>query len=1070
MVYGEVSVRVPITRKMLLDWGGERVLHDAESLVRRGLVEEAVYEPPYVRGTVLWSNRPLRTALKLLEDGTVESQCPCWANTERGIICSHVIALALSLVLRAADPERDEKHREELRRARRLATVDEGQYITRGHEDTPDAVPAALVLTVADGWQDASADGAVPVTAEARFDGRSVLLDEVPRGLPLRFSRQDEALLFVLEDISEGPARGRLTVSSGDFVNLIRLKSGEYLHLAGGGRITVNKTPVRSFLKVELDENSGALLLSLHTELPFFPQGASPHYLVARRSGWACGAGNLWPLENLLPEPYHAIYREPIVVERPMVLAFLRDELPALSAHARIESDVSPDLFTIEPARPSFRLEVQGSPASLSAVLYAEYDGHIMVAGRPDPRDHFGVPDPADILRYTVRNPEMEKRALERLAAAGFSGPAGNDLPSIVGNRNVLNFLGGSLPALRRLGWKVTLAGRVEPYLEELAFASPLVRVADSGGGWFDVALDFDDSGRGSLSQAEVRRALCKGEAFIRKDSRLFLIDADAVRAMDDVFADCAGGGGDVPGHFRVSNLYAPFVRASLQALDGVDMEETPAWRQQALRQNRDVEPSPVVLPPAIDAILRPYQKAGVNWLRFLEELGFSGLLADEMGLGKTVQTLVWLQLQRHAPEARGRPALIVCPTSIVENWAEECARFVPDLKVLTVTGQDREEKWSAVEKHDLAVTSYALLRRDIERAIGIEFSVAVLDEAQHIKNRSTQNALAAKRLRARHRLVLTGTPVENSVSDLWSIMDFLMPGYLGGHEGFRANYELPIARDGDGGELSQTRLRRKLHPFLLRRLKTDVARDLPPKIEKVASCTLTDDQQTVYRELLEASRRRLQDMVAAQGFNRSRMEILTTLMRLRQACCHLELLKLPDLKPRFPSAKTDLFFELLDEAMDSGHRVLVFSQFVSMLTILRREMEQRGLSYCYLDGSTKDRLQIVHRFNTDRAIPAFLISLKAGGTGLNLTGADMVVHFDPWWNPAVENQATDRAYRIGQKRTVYSVKLIARGTVEEKVLALQERKQALIDATVESDEQMMRKLSWEDIRDILEM
>ncbi|MBM4144226.1 MAG: DEAD/DEAH box helicase [Lentisphaerae bacterium] len=1061
---------VPITRKMLLDWGGERVLHDAESLVRRGLVEEAVFDAPYVRGTVMWSNRPLRTAFKLLGDGTVESQCPCWANTERGIICAHVIALGLSLVLRATDPARDEKHREELRRAHRLATIDEGQYITRGHEDTPGAVPALLEVTLAEGWEAAAADGGVPVVAEARFDGRSALLEDVPRGLPLRFSRQDEALLFVLEDISEGPARGRLTVNMGDFVNLIRLKAGGHLRRAGGGAVAVNKTPVRSFLKVELDESGGALVLALHTELPFFPHGAAPRYLVARRSGWAYGADNLWPLENLLPEPYHAIYREPIVVERPMVLAFLRDELPALAAHARIESNVTPDLFTIEPAQPSFRLEVHGSPASLSAVLYAEYDGHVMVAGRADPRDHFGVPDPADILRYTVRNPETEKRALERLAAAGFDGPTGNELQSIVGNRNVLNFLGGSLPALRRLGWKVTLAGRVAPYMEEMPFASPVVRVAVTGGGWFDVALNFDDSGRRSLSQAEVRRALCKGEAFICKDGRTFLLDADAVRAMDDVFADCASAEADAPGHFRVSNLYAPFVRASLQALDGVDVEETPDWRELALRQNREVEPAAAALPPALDAILRPYQKAGVNWLRFLEGLGFSGLLADEMGLGKTVQTLVWLSLPRLATEAVGRPALIVCPTSIVENWAEECARFVPGMKVIAVTGQDREEKWAAVPRHDVAITSYALLRRDIERAVNVEFAVAVLDEAQHIKNRSTQNALSAKRLRARQRLVLTGTPVENSVSDLWSIMDFLMPGYLGGHEAFRTNYEAPIVRSGDGGDLAQTKLRRKMHPFLLRRLKTDVARDLPPKIERTASCTLTEDQQVVYRELLEASRRRLRDMVSAQGFNRSRMEILTTLMRLRQACCHLELLKLPDLNPRFPSAKTDLFFELLDEAMDSGHRVLVFSQFVAMLSILRREMDRREISYCYLDGSTKDRLQIVHRFNTDRAIPAFLISLKAGGTGLNLTGADMVVHFDPWWNPAVENQATDRAYRIGQKRTVYSVRLIARGTVEEKVVALQERKQAVIDATIESDEQIMRKLSWEDIKDILEI
>ena len=365
-------------------------------------------------------------------------------------------------------------------------------------------------------------------------------------------------------------------------------------------------------------------------------------------------------------------------------------------------------------------------------------------------------------------------------------------------------------------------------------------------------------------------------------------------------------------------------------------------------------------------------------------------------------------------------------------------------------------------------VTSYALLRRDIDQYTRHEFSAIILDEAQHIKNRSTQNAIAAKKLRALHRLVLTGTPIENSVSDLWSIMDFLMPGYMGRHEAFRQNYELPIARGGPDGEFSQMKLRRKLQPFLLRRMKKDVAADLPPKIQKVASCMLTADQYAVYRELVESSRRRLTDMVASVGFQKSRMEVFKTLMRLRQTCCHLDLLKLEGLASKAPSGKLDMFMELIDEAMDGGHRILVFSQFVSMLSILRREMEQQGIRYCYLDGATKDRLAVVQSFNVDRDIPVFLISLKAGGTGLNLTGADMVVHFDPWWNPAVEDQASDRAHRIGQKRTVYCVKLITKGTVEEKVLAMQEKKRLVIDAALASDEQVMGKMTWEDVQELL--
>jgi SNF2 family DNA or RNA helicase len=271
-------------------------------------------------------------------------------------------------------------------------------------------------------------------------------------------------------------------------------------------------------------------------------------------------------------------------------------------------------------------------------------------------------------------------------------------------------------------------------------------------------------------------------------------------------------------------------------------------------------------------------------------------------------------------------------------------------------------------------------------------------------------------------------------------------------------------------GQVAQAKLKRKLSPFLLRRLKRDVATDLPPKIERIAFCGLTADQQTVYKALLDESRRRLSELVQEQGFNRSRMEVLKTLLRLRQVCCHLALLKNDQLVVENPSAKLELFMELLNEAIDGGHRVLVFSQFVSMLTLLRAELDKRGVTYCYLDGSSQERMQIVHTFNSDRKIPIFLISLKAGGTGLNLTGADMVIHFDPWWNPAVEAQATDRAYRIGQNRTVYSIKLITRGTIEEKVLAMQDRKRAVIDATLENDEQVMEKLSWEDVQELLEL
>ncbi|MBN1671208.1 MAG: DEAD/DEAH box helicase [Kiritimatiellae bacterium] len=1064
-------MRFPVTQKMLMEWGGARVFHDAKLLLDEGRVLHATYEPPVVRGELLWNNRPFSTAFSILADGSVESRCPCRFNREQGIVCPHVVALGLLLLKRATDPAREATYQEERRRAERMAAIDESAYLRRVKPETPGAVPARLRITLEPDWMDAVRRGRVPVRCEAEYDGARRALHDVSPDLPLCWDKQDETLLFVLEEIAEGPPGGRMELHAGDFVNLIRLRAGRQLDRAGAAPITVNETRLPTHLRMDLDRENGELILIAHTEIPFLKPGEFPFYVLAGRHGWAYGADNLWPLENVLPTPYHGIYAAPVCVGRASVLRFLRQELPLLSRHARVATDISPDLFTVEPGEARFRLHVRGSPASLAGTLFARYADTELVAAKSGAEDELAIPDPDDLMRYTVRNPEQEREAVRVLNAAGLKGDAGDALEPLIGCREVLNFLGGVLPALRRRGWQVEVEGRVAPFLDELDFAVPVVHIDEPpDGGWFDVGFDFEDRSGASISPGDVQLALRKGDAFIEKNGRTVLIDADSVNNMTDIFSDCASRESPAPGRFRMAGIYAAFVKSSLDSLDGVDVEAGPRWQSRAARNNRALRIERVPLGAELDPILRDYQKEGVDWLRFLEQNGFGGILADEMGLGKTVQTLAWLQLARHRKSARSLPALVVCPTSLVENWAEEAARFVPALRVLALTGPDRERKWADVSAADLAITSYALLRRDVELCVQQEFSAVVLDEAQHIKNRATQNAAAAKRIRAEHRLVLTGTPMENSVADLWSIMDFLMPGYLGGHELFRQHYELPVAHGGPDGEIAQIKLKRKLHPFLLRRLKRHVAKDLPPKIERIASCGLSADQQVVYTEVLQSSQRRISDMVSQHGYSRCRMEILTVLMRLRQICCHLGLLRLPDLKSEQPSAKLDLFFELLDEALDGGHRLLVFSQFVSMLQILRRELEGRSVTCCYLDGSTKDRMEVVRRFNTQRQIPAFLISLKAGGTGLNLTGADMVIHFDPWWNPAVENQATDRAYRIGQKRTVYSVKLITKGTVEEKVLALQKRKKALIDATIESDEQAMQAISWEDIQELLEL
>jgi len=1061
--------RRPITRKVLLDWAGINVFRDAEVIFKKGHVEDAEYVPPRLSGSIQWANRSLKSELHVLTDGTAENRCPCRDSTERGIICSHVIALGLSIVARATDPEREQKHLEERRRAERMERFDESAYIQRVSPSTIDAVPATLRLVLRDDWQAAARTNRTPLLVQIEAGDRCLPIEEVSRDLPLTFDSRDDAMLFVLEDISEGPVRNELPLNSSDLINVLALRHGRPFFDTDGNELLVNDTPMASRLHVDLDHENGELLLFLHTELPFLRAGEFPTYFISNNNGWVYGRGNFWPLEQVLPQPLHAIYRDPISVPRARVPAFLRQELPFLEDHVHVDSELGIDLFTFDPGAAKMRLVMRGSPASLAPSLYASYDGITVIPGRNMTDGPFAIPDPDDITRYTVRNRDDERRAMDRVANRGMTGLTGDDLTPIVGVNEVRNFIGRDLPALRREGWIVEFEGRITEHIDAFRFMTPVVSINEDSGS-FGIDFHFETTEGKRLPEADVHRAILKGDSFLELDGEPILFDSDAIASMNDVFNDLASSDGRDGSRFQVEGIYGAFVKSSLDELDGIDVEAPQHWRDTASRLNRGARLEPVNLSPLLAEILRPYQKDGVNWLRFLEASGFAGILADEMGLGKTVQALAWIQLTRLHDPSRGKPTLIVCPTSLVENWAEEAQRFVPDLDVLMISGSNRHEKWDQIESVDMAITSYALLRRDIERYINMEFAIVILDEAQHIKNRSTQNAVAAKQLRATHRLVLTGTPIENSVADLWSIMDFLLPGYLNGHDQFRQAYELPISHGNEEAERAQRKLRSKLHPFILRRLKVDVAKDLPARIDKISRCSLSSDQKQVYEQYLHASRTRITTMLSKKQFGQCRMEILKVLLRLRQICCHLDLLKLPDVDRKHPSAKMDLFLELLDEALDGGHRILVFSQFTQMLAILRREIEARDLRYSYLDGATKERMAAVREFNTDRGIPLFLISLKAGGTGLNLTGADTVIHYDPWWNPAVENQATDRAHRIGQKRTVYSLKLITKDTIEEKVLAMQRRKQAVIDNTLLQDESGGFELTRDYVEELLNL
>lgn len=1048
-----------LSEKKLKDWAGWKAFRDGQSLFERGVVEKVTIDDPFVIGQLNLGPRGMRSKFEILSNGLVENHCPCRDNQERGLICCHLVAMGLSLLSK-------NKNNKINGRVDRIAKSAKGIRVRRARKSTPGAIHAELLLEISENWINEIDKSSVSIDIYIIEKNKKYPIIDVKPEQAIYFRKKDNQLLELLEKFNDGLVSFSKRYSNFQFVEILKLSKNENILIKNSDNfLNLDNNSINYSLLVNLDKENGELFLNLHFEQEFF----NPTFLLGENEGWIISNNNLFFIDYVLPNQLRPIYKKTLRISRVNVPSFIISELVKIEKDITIESDITPDLFYMKPAKPSFRLLIKGSPASLSAKLFANYDNYELVAGRADRKGNFAIPDANDLLKYRIRNMIAEKNAVEKLQTVGFIGRAGDTLKNIEGVSEVLNFLGSGVPKIQRLGWIVELEGRVKPFVEKTEVITPRVNISEnSDGSYFDINYEYI-SENASIKESDIKKALELGNSFIEHKGKTILLDGDAIMQALEVFQDCLPNNLD-QSKVNLESIYGSYVYSTLDSLDGIEVTASKKWMEKAKTLNDQDVLKNVDLSKNLKCSLRKYQKDGVNWLRFLENRGFCGILADEMGLGKTVQTLAWLQLDRSEKNQKNLPALIICPTSLVENWAEEVKRFTPDKSILVLQGSDRHKDWKNIPNYNIIITSYALMRRDIDKHLDFTYSVAILDEAQQIKNRTTQNALAAKKIQANHRLVLSGTPIENSVTDLWSIMDFLMPGYLGDHKTFHEKYELPIIHGGTEGDLAQIKLKRKLHPFLLRRLKKHVAKDLPPKIERIASCKLTPDQLLVYQQLLNASKNRIEKMVEKDGFNKSRMEILKTLLRLRQTCNHIDLLHLKDIKSKNPSGKMDLFFSLLNEAIDSSHRILVFSQFTGMLSILKNELEKKDIKYCYLDGSTKNRQDIVKLFNRDHSIPVFLMSLKAGGTGLNLTGADMVIHFDPWWNPAVENQATDRAHRIGQKRTVYSVKLITKGTIEEKVVALQESKKNIIDSTLTTDDQVMQKLTWEDVQKLLEL
>jgi len=691
--------------------------------------------------------------------------------------------------------------------------------------------------------------------------------------------------------------------------------------------------------------------------------------------------------------------------------------------------------------RPSFALDLEGSLNHLAGRLDALYPSH-----------RFTV-EAAPRATAASRHHPAERRALERLLASGFTGPDRTGQLILKGEPAILAFFARELPRLEK-EWSVTIGTRFAHVTRDIERIQPRFEIRSSGENWFDLQYELTTPSGDRFSAAEIQRLLQSGQSSTRLKSRkLAVFDSELLNEFQDALTDC-NPQQDKPGVYRIERRNAPFLREFATEQCSV-LKSDSAWAGWAEPAETDPAAHETIGP--LDSVLRPYQKEGVKWLKRLFNNGLHGILADEMGLGKTIQALAFLL---------GTPgkALVVCPSSLIFNWQREANRFTPNLRTLCIQGSERRALFGeSMRTADLVITSYALLRRDIDRYQETDFATVILDEAQHIKNPDSQNAQSAFSLKAKRRIVLTGTPVENSLADIWSLMNFLMPGYLGSRNEFRERFQRPIEQVPGGA--AHQRLIKRLKPCILRRLKRTVLTELPDKIEHVAYCELTAEQREVYSKIANSTRQQASEWSGAKDQAKARMLMLTALLRLRQVCCDLRLLNLSDL--REPSGKLQMLDELLEEAIDGDHRVLIFSQFTTMLRILRETLEKQQVSLCYLDGQTRDRAGVVDSFESGSA-QVFLISLKAGGTGLNLTCADTVIHFDPWWNPAVENQATDRAHRIGQKNVVTSFKLICRDTVEEKILTLHTRKRTVIDSTLHNVQPPVQGLTTDEIRELL--
>lgn len=782
---------------------------------------------------------------------------------------------------------------------------------------------------------------------------------------------------------------------------------------------------------------------------------------------WVCWNQSFYPVQtSLSPTLIQELVAHHPVVPKEAISEFL----DRVWAHLPASEIYEPEEFLkligpiFQPAtyNPKLFLDEEGSLLTLEIQnTYETVHGEFILPG-PNPDFQTGS-YVFEGHTFLVRRDQTEEASLmSQLAEMRFQ-PRSNKL-WFMEPEEAVAFLLDSYPSLIE-NWRVYGEKALTKYKVRIAQPNITTKVeSNEKEKWFtlDINVAYDDQ---VLPLEKIWKAWVRGRRYVQlKDGSYTSLPESWLEKLAHKL-QALGFDPEKPPKHQYKQFEAPVLDSLLEDLPSAETDSFWNSLRDKVRNFKEVEP--IQTPAGLNATLRNYQLQGIAYLNFLSDYGFGGILADEMGLGKTIQTLAFVQYMIN--KGYEGPNLIVVPTSVLPNWEREAEKFVPSLKRLIIYGARREDMFCKVASAHLVVTTYALLRRDLEELQKYYFNAIILDEAQNIKNPNTITARSVRTIKARMHLCLSGTPIENNLFELWSLFEFLMPGFLGSQHAFQRGVVKPI-RDGEAESLEY--LRSRVKPFILRRTKAEVAKDLPPKVENITYCAMTDEQSELYTALIRKLREQVLVDVENKGIAKSQMSILDALLKLRQICCHPRLLKID--MPGFstasmPSGKFEAFKDMIFDIVEGGHKVLVFSQFVQMLQIIRNWLQMTDIPFCYIDGASKDRLEQVDNFNNSSDVPIFLISLKAGGTGLNLTSADYVIHYDPWWNPAVESQATDRTHRIGQTRQVFAYKLICQNSVEEKILKLQESKRGMTEAVIPGQD-TWKSLTKEDLEMLFEV